>query len=147
MQRGWSSFADTRQITFSNTIGEDHRIMHFLAAVCRRRWPSGRRLLAPQRPSDLRTSATAIFLTRRMPDLRCSEGGRLWSEAEPAGLGGEMPHLGDDEGILARVGISLMAEVALWDDAAIYKPWSIVILLLAMRLQRIAEQVAHFELK
>jgi hypothetical protein len=54
---------------------------------------------------------------------------------------------GDDEGILARVGISLMAEVALWDAAAIYKPWSIVILLLAMRLHRIAEQVAHFELK
>ena len=26
MQRGWSSFADTRQITFSKTIGEDQRI-------------------------------------------------------------------------------------------------------------------------
>ena len=105
MQRGWSSFADTRQITFSNTIGEEHRIRLFLAAVCRRRWPSGRRPQAPQRPSDLLTSATVIFLTRRMPDWRCSEGGGLWSEAEPAGLGGEMPHLGDDEGILARAGI------------------------------------------
>ena len=29
MQRGWSSFADTRQITFSNTIGEDQRIRLF----------------------------------------------------------------------------------------------------------------------
>ena len=29
MQRGWSSFADTRQITFSNTIGEDQRIRIF----------------------------------------------------------------------------------------------------------------------
>jgi hypothetical protein len=28
-RRGWSSFADTRQITFSNTIGEDQRIRIF----------------------------------------------------------------------------------------------------------------------
>jgi hypothetical protein len=46
---------------FQKTIGEDQRIRHFLAAVCRRRWPSGRRPQAPQRPSDLRTSATVIF--------------------------------------------------------------------------------------
>ena len=80
MQRGWSSFADTRRITFSNTIGEDQRIRHFIAAVCRRRWPSGRRPQAPQRPSDLRTSATVIFLKRRMPDWRCSESGRQRSQ-------------------------------------------------------------------
>ena len=88
MERGWSSFADTRPITFSNTIGEDQRFRHFLAVVCRRRWPSGRRLQVSQRPSDLRTSAMVVFITRRMPGWRCSEGGRLWSEAEPAGLGG-----------------------------------------------------------
>ncbi len=29
MQRGLSSFADTRRITFSNTIGEDQRIKLF----------------------------------------------------------------------------------------------------------------------
>jgi len=40
-----------------------------------------------------------------MPDWRCSEGGCLWSEAEPAGLDSEMPHLGGDKGILARAGI------------------------------------------
>jgi hypothetical protein len=32
-RRGWSSFADTRHITFSKTIGEDQRFRHFLAAV------------------------------------------------------------------------------------------------------------------
>lgn len=52
-RRGWSSFADTRQITFLKTIGEDQRIRHFLAAVCRRRWPSGRRRQAIQRPMYL----------------------------------------------------------------------------------------------
>ena len=65
----------------------------------------------------------------------CCEGGRPWSEAEPAGLGGEMPHLGDEEGILARAGIGLMSEVALWDDAAMYRPWSIVAVLLAICFQ------------
>ena len=79
-RRGWSSFADTRHFIFSKTISEDQRFRHFLAAVCRRRWPSGRRPQAPQRPSDLRTSATVIFLTRRMPDWRCSEGGRQRSQ-------------------------------------------------------------------
>jgi hypothetical protein len=60
-QRGWSSFADTRHSTFSKTIGEDQRIRLFLAAVCRRRWPSCRRRQAPQRPTYLRISATVIF--------------------------------------------------------------------------------------
>jgi hypothetical protein len=50
------------------TIGEDQRIRYFIAAVCRRRWPSGGRPQAPQRPTDLRTSATVIFLTRGMPE-------------------------------------------------------------------------------
>jgi len=60
-RRGWSSFADTRHITFSKTIGEDQPFRHFLTAVCRRRCPSDRRPQAPQRPSDLRTSATVNF--------------------------------------------------------------------------------------
>jgi hypothetical protein len=33
MQRGWSSFADTRQIIFSKTIGEDHRF-NYSARQC-----------------------------------------------------------------------------------------------------------------
>jgi hypothetical protein len=53
-RRGWSSFADTRQLSFPKTISEDQRLRHFLAAVCRRRWPTCRRPQAPQRPSDLR---------------------------------------------------------------------------------------------
>ena len=63
MQRGWSSFADTRQITFSKTIGEDQRIRLFLAAVCRRRWPSGRRRQAIQRPTDLRRAICRAIQT------------------------------------------------------------------------------------
>ena len=53
-RRGWSSFADTRHFIFSKTISEDQRFRHFLAAVCRRRWPSERHLQAPQRLSVLR---------------------------------------------------------------------------------------------
>jgi len=34
----------------------------------------------------------------------CSEGGRLWSEAEPAGLGSGMSNLTDEEGILGEGG-------------------------------------------
>jgi hypothetical protein len=70
-QRGWSSFADTRQITFSNTIGEDHRIRHFLAAVCRRRWPSGRRPQASQQLSDFRNAhRRAIFIGESRDAIR-----------------------------------------------------------------------------
>ena len=85
MQRGWSSFADTRQITFLKTIGEDQQFRHFLAAVCRRRWPSGRRPQAPQRPTDFRK---AHRRDNSAGGTGFSGGGRLWSEAEPAGLGG-----------------------------------------------------------
>ncbi len=37
------------------------RLRHFLGAVCRRRWASARRPQAPQRSSDLRTSARGCF--------------------------------------------------------------------------------------
>ena len=64
----------------------------------------------------IRSASTGTSTTRRFTnqrdghfsntgnagDWRCSGCGRFWSEAEPAGLGGEMPHLGHDEGILAR---------------------------------------------
>lgn len=91
MQRGWSSFADRRHITFSKTIGEDQRLRHFLTVVCLRRWPPSPRPQASQRPSDLRISATVIFLTRVDAGLEMQ---RRRSPAKPDGLGG-------DEGILA----------------------------------------------
>jgi hypothetical protein len=53
------------------TIGEEHRIRLFLAAVCRRRWPPCRRPQAPKRPTDLRTRATVIF--RRQGEYRIGE--------------------------------------------------------------------------
>jgi hypothetical protein len=43
-----------------------------------------------------------VFLTRVDAGLEMQ---RRRSPAKPDGLGGEMPHLGDDEGILARAGI------------------------------------------
>jgi hypothetical protein len=65
------------------------------------------------RSASTGTSTTRRFTNQRDGDFsntgnagdwRCSGCGRFWSEAEPAGLGGEMPHLGHDEGILARPG-------------------------------------------
>lgn len=64
-RRGWSSFADTRHFIFSKTISEDQRFRHFLAAVCRRRWPSGRRLQAPQRPTDFGKAICRAIQTDR----------------------------------------------------------------------------------
>jgi hypothetical protein len=111
MRRGWSSFADTRQITFSNTIGEDHRIRHFLAAVCRRRWPSGRRLQAPQRPADLREVICRANQTGAAGTV-FSGGGCLWSEAEPASLETANLYLNDlfDLGIFQGALICLLRE-------------------------------------
>jgi DNA uptake protein ComE-like DNA-binding protein/endonuclease YncB( thermonuclease family) len=66
-----------------------------------------------------------IFLTRVDAGLEMQ---RRRSPAKPDGLGG-------DEGILARAGIGLKSKVALWDDAAMHKPWSIVVFLLAICFQ------------
>jgi hypothetical protein len=86
-RRGWSSFADTRHFIFSKTISEDQRFRHFLAAVCRRRWPSGRRRQAIQRPTDFRK---AICRATQTDGGRESfgRGGRNWTfaaiEAHPS---------------------------------------------------------------
>ena len=85
-RRGWSSFADTRQITFLKTIGEDQRIRHFLAAVCRRRWPSGRRTPASQRVSVLRKVICNAIIRREPRSV--SVKAVLFELAEQVGLGG-----------------------------------------------------------
>jgi len=54
MQRGWSSFADTRQKPNATSSIRTRVFSRFSRRVCRRRWPSGSRPQAPQRPKDFR---------------------------------------------------------------------------------------------
>jgi hypothetical protein len=77
-QRGWSSFADTRQITFSNTIGEDHRIRHFLAAVCRR---GGHPVGVRRHLNNSRIFGTRIVVpfSSARAETRFDGGWRLWN--------------------------------------------------------------------
>ena len=52
MQRGWSSFADTRQKPNATSSIRMKGFFEIFAEVCRRRCPTGRRPQAPQRPKD-----------------------------------------------------------------------------------------------
>ena len=70
----------------------DESIDEIFAEVCRRRCPSGRRLLAPQRTKDFRIAHHRENFTGA-DGTSFGGGGRLWSEAQPACLEVAASHL------------------------------------------------------
>lgn len=93
MRRGWSSFADTWQKT-QPTSSIRPRVFPAFAAMCRRRWPSGRRPQAPQRLWNFRNAARCdILIGESRDELRRRLA--LVELAEPACLGTANPHLSD----------------------------------------------------